>query len=65
MSYLQIAKQLNADGVPTAQGSSTWHPSTVRKMYMSMLREETAANNDQLAPLQDLADELGIDLNEL
>jgi site-specific DNA recombinase len=38
MSYLQIAKQLNADGVPTVAGGEKWHPGTVRKMYLSALR---------------------------
>jgi DNA invertase Pin-like site-specific DNA recombinase len=38
LSYLQIAKQLNADGVPTVAGGEKWHPGTVRKMYLSVLR---------------------------
>ncbi len=27
-----IARALNADGVPTAQGGATWYPATVRKV---------------------------------
>jgi len=38
MSYLQIAKQLNGDGIPTVAGGEKWHPGTVRKMYLSALR---------------------------
>ena len=38
LSYLQIAKQLNGDGIPTVAGGEKWHPGTVRKMYLSALR---------------------------
>lgn len=38
MSYLQIAKQLNADGVPTAYEGGRWHPTTVSKIYASVVR---------------------------
>ena len=34
VSYHEIARQLNADGVPTALGGSQWHGSTIRKVLM-------------------------------
>lgn len=30
-----IARSLAADGVPTARGGSTWHPSSVRAIYLA------------------------------
>jgi hypothetical protein len=30
-----IARQLNAEGVPTAHGGNKWHPSTVRAVVLS------------------------------
>jgi DNA invertase Pin-like site-specific DNA recombinase len=34
-SLSAIARQLNADGVPTAQGGRAWYPATVRKVLAS------------------------------
>lgn len=31
--WSEIARQLEADGVPTAQGGARWYPATVRKVY--------------------------------
>jgi DNA invertase Pin-like site-specific DNA recombinase len=33
--WSEIARRLNADGTPTAQGGAKWHPSTVRYVVMS------------------------------
>jgi len=33
--WSEIARGLNADGTPTAQGGTKWHPSTVRYVAMS------------------------------
>ena len=30
-----IARELNADGTPTAHGGACWHPATVRKVYLA------------------------------
>ncbi len=30
-----IARDLNADGTPTAHGGTCWHPATVRKVYLA------------------------------
>jgi len=30
-----IARALNADGVPTAQGGARWYPSTVRAVVLA------------------------------
>ncbi|CAM3636389.1 recombinase family protein [Mycobacterium frederiksbergense] len=44
MSFDKIAKTLAAEGVKTPRGGSTWHPSTVRRIYQSATRTtETAA----------------------
>jgi Recombinase len=32
--WSQIARDLNARGVPTAHGGAKWHPSTVRAVVM-------------------------------
>ena len=42
-SYPVIAAELNAGGVPTAQGGRSWHPATVRKALLSAEREGVAA----------------------
>ena len=34
--WTHIARLLNDEGVPTAQGAATWHPSTVRYAYMGV-----------------------------
>jgi DNA invertase Pin-like site-specific DNA recombinase len=36
-SYAAIARALNAEAVPTAQGGARWHSSTVRKMSMGRI----------------------------
>jgi len=33
-SWSAIARDLNAEGVPTAQGGATWYPATVRYVYL-------------------------------
>ncbi len=33
-SWSAIARGLNAEGVPTAQGGATWYPATVRYVYL-------------------------------
>jgi len=33
--WSEIARGLNADGTPTAQGGTKWHPSTVRYVAVS------------------------------
>jgi hypothetical protein len=34
MSFLAIAKELNASGVPTTRGGQRWHDQTVRTSYL-------------------------------
>lgn len=34
-----IARELDAEGVPTAQGGQRWYPATVRAVYRSRDRE--------------------------
>jgi len=34
-SWSAIARDLNADATPTAQGGSKWHPATVRYVHES------------------------------
>ena len=38
MSFDRIAKALAAEGMTTPRGGSTWHPSTVRRVYQSATR---------------------------
>jgi Recombinase len=45
-----IARELNADGVPTAQGGRQWWPSTVRVVLNRSGREETLAHPAALPP---------------
>ncbi|WP_298207454.1 recombinase family protein [Ferrimicrobium sp.] len=33
-TWSAIARELNAEGVPTAQGGATWYPATVRYVYL-------------------------------
>lgn len=42
MTLKAIADQLNADGVPTAQGGRAWHPATIRAV---LLRSEPQQGN--------------------
>jgi DNA invertase Pin-like site-specific DNA recombinase len=39
--WSQIARELNADGVPTAQGGRRWHPATVRYVVVGNERGAT------------------------
>jgi DNA invertase Pin-like site-specific DNA recombinase len=34
-SYSAIARELNAEGVPTAHGGAKWYPTTVRKIVLA------------------------------
>jgi DNA invertase Pin-like site-specific DNA recombinase len=34
-SFSTIARELNAQGVPTAQGAASWHPATISKLVRS------------------------------
>ncbi len=36
VSYGEIAKSLNSDGVPTTNGGKEWYPSTVRHVFMAL-----------------------------
>jgi DNA invertase Pin-like site-specific DNA recombinase len=38
-SYSAVARDLNADGVPTAQGGAKWYPATVRALVNSQEAE--------------------------
>lgn len=38
-----IARQLNADGVPTARGGTVWHPSAVRAVALSAVVDTVTA----------------------
>jgi DNA invertase Pin-like site-specific DNA recombinase len=42
-SYGAIARQLNAEGVPTSQGGAQWHASSVRAIALAVERQESAA----------------------
>ncbi len=35
LSWSEIARQLDADGIPTAQGGARWYPATVRSVVLS------------------------------
>lgn len=36
LSYAEIARRLNADGVPTARGGRQWWPSSVRSLCATL-----------------------------
>lgn len=38
LSYKKIADSLNSEDIPTALGGTKWYPSTIRHIYMSVLR---------------------------
>jgi DNA invertase Pin-like site-specific DNA recombinase len=42
MSWTELARMLNAEGVPTARGGQSWRPSSVRSAYLTR-RAELAA----------------------
>lgn len=43
VSYRHIAERLNSEGVPTGRGKEIWYASTVRNVYLSMLKENEAS----------------------
>lgn len=40
IGWTQIARELNSDGVPTAQGGAKWYPATVRYVVVGDTRRE-------------------------
>jgi hypothetical protein len=42
ISLSAIARQLNAEAVPTAHGGARWYPSTVRAVVMSTVTDKAA-----------------------
>jgi DNA invertase Pin-like site-specific DNA recombinase len=39
VSYRHIAERLNSEGIPTGRGKEIWYASSVRNVYLSMLKE--------------------------
>ena len=46
--WTAIARMLNADDVPTAQGGAAWHPTTVRYVYFAERREAPTMQSEEL-----------------
>jgi hypothetical protein len=52
MSLQEMAEELNAEGVPTLNGSDTWWPSGVRTA-LRYARAKSVARSDRLPSLED------------